>query len=64
MSVQVARERRMLTRRKMTYKNRFGEVTQSQAHLIYSLDQGATGKASEADWKPFLLSECNPGLGL
>jgi hypothetical protein len=39
-------------------------VTQSQAHPLYSLDYCAAGKASEANWKPVILSEWNQGFGL
>ena len=52
---QVARERRMHTRRRIIYKKRGGRVTQSQAHPLYSLDYCAAGKASEANWKPVIL---------
>jgi hypothetical protein len=53
---QVARERRMYTRRRIIYKKIDGRVTQSQAHPLYSLDYCAAGKASEANWKHVILS--------
>lgn len=34
-------------------------MTQSQAQPLYSLDQGAVGKASKADWKPVCHSLCS-----
>ena len=54
----------MHTRRRMIYKKRVGRVTQSQAHPHYSLDYCAAGMASEANWKPVILSEWNQGFGL
>jgi hypothetical protein len=37
-------------------KERWG-VTQSQAHPLCSLEHRAVGKASEANWKPVILSK-------
>ena len=38
-----------------------GEVTKSQAHTLYSLDQGAANGASEADYKPYWINGCIQG---
>jgi len=46
----------MDTRRRMISKKGLGEVTQSQAHPLYSLYYYAAGKASEADWKPVAIN--------
>jgi hypothetical protein len=54
----------MHTCRRIIYKKRDGRVTQSQVHPLYSLDYCAAGKASEANWKPVILSEWNQGLGI